>query len=235
MPKPLLALAALVVAAGTVNADYLTPDSILRPPPATYPGDGSTPVNQADYVTTQYAALGLLFPVRELSPTVTYTTAVASVNGVNAWAPVLTTGPGITFPGGLAMDAVGIVVGDFNHPVASVAVDLALQGNARAWLTGFRGDGSSVFASVDATTGLHHLSVDGGGFVEFSAGVFPNLSIPPISELPVDFSPFAWGVAGVDIPGRPVFTVPEPGSLVLAALGALGLLARRARASRPKR
>ena len=89
MPRSILALMALAVAAAPATADHITPDSIVRPPPATYPGIAGTPVNEHDYVTTQYAALGLVFPVRALTPQVTYATAVASVNGVDVWTAVL--------------------------------------------------------------------------------------------------------------------------------------------------
>src|SRR3954452_21545470 len=94
MSRPLLALAALALAAAPATADYITPDSILRPPPATHAGASGTPVAEADYVTTQYASLGLVFPVRVLTSDVTYAAAVASVGGVNAWTAVLRYGPG---------------------------------------------------------------------------------------------------------------------------------------------
>src|SRR4051794_39251998 len=113
MPRSMLALAALTLAATTATADPITPDSLLRPPPATYPGVAGTPVDEADYVTTQYADLGVVFPVRALSPQVSYATAVASVEGVNVWAAVLRSDFGAGASSALTMDGVGVVMGAF--------------------------------------------------------------------------------------------------------------------------
>ena len=117
------------------------------------------------------------------------------------------------------MDSVGNVLGAFTRATDSVAVDLVWQGKATGWLAAFRADGSFVDTSVDGGTGTHRLTLDGGGFVEFGAGVFPDFMAPGPP-------PFAWGVAGVEISNQPVHTAPEPGALVLAGLGVLGLIAR---------
>src|SRR3954451_7373140 len=125
MPRSLLALAALTLAAAPATATYITPASASHPPAATFDGSTWSPVAEADYVTTQYAALGLTFPVRVLTPQVTYATALASVQGVNVWAAVLRYGfDDGTSVSGVTMDGVGVVVGDFTQPADSVAVDL---------------------------------------------------------------------------------------------------------------
>jgi hypothetical protein len=217
MPRPFLALAALILAAVPATAGYITPDSIVRPPPATYPGVAGAPVAESDYVTTQYAGLGIVFPVRVLTPNVTYTTAIASVNGVNTWASVLRYSVGAGVTSMLTMDGLGTVTGDFTRPTTSVAVDMVWQGNALGILSAFRADGGSADSVLDAGTGAHRLSVSGNGLTEFSASVVPDLGS-------TDTSPFAWGVVGVETPGVPTQTTPEPGAFVLAAMGLLGLV-----------
>jgi hypothetical protein len=228
MPRSVLALAAFILAAAPATAGYITPDSIVRPPPATYAGVAGTSVAESDYATTQYAGLGIVFPVRVLTPNVTYATAVASVNGVNTWASVLRYSFGAGATSALTMDGLGTVTGDFTHPTSSVAVDLIWQGNALGILSAFRADGSWVDSSVlDAGTGAHRLSLSGDGLTEFSASVVPDLGS-------TDTFPFAWGVVGVEIPGVPPQRTPEPGAFVLAALGMLGLVTGYARSSRAK-
>jgi hypothetical protein len=228
MPRPLLALAVSLVAAVPATAAYITPDSIVRPPPTTYPGVAGTPVAESDYVTTQYAGLGVVFPLRVLTPNVTYATAIASVNGVNVWAGVLRydTGGGAT--SSLTMDALGNVTGDFIHATSSVAVDFVWEGSALGILSAFRADGSTEDAVLDAGTGTYRLSLGGGGFTWFSASVTPDLG-------DVGTRPFAWGVAGVEIPGAPTPTAPEPGALALAVTGMLGLATLYARSARANR
>jgi hypothetical protein len=201
----MLALAAIALAVAPTTADYITPDSILRPPLATYAGVAGTSVDEGDYVTTQYAGLGIIFPMRVLTPQVTYATAVASVEGVNVWAPVLRSDFGGGVSSVLAMDAIGNVTGTFAKPTASVTVDLVWQGNATGSPAAFRADGSSLFTSVEGGTGTHRLTLEGGELVSFGVGGFPDLG-PPGDP------PFAWGVAAVQFPGGPVQTAPEPGA-----------------------
>ena len=143
MSRFMIALAALALVATPAIADYITPDSIPNPPPAsTHDGVGWTPVGQADYVTIQYADL-VFFPVRVLTPEVTSATAIASVSGVNVWTAVLSYGVGAS-SGVPTMDFLGHVVGTFTQPVDSVSVDVVLQGR---WMFGglsaLRADGSS--------------------------------------------------------------------------------------------
>jgi hypothetical protein len=228
MPRPLLALAASLLAAVPATAAYITPDSIVRPPPATYPGVAGTPVAESDYVTTQYAGLGVVFPVRVLTPNVTYATAIASVNGVNVWAGLLRYDTSAGATGSLTMDALGSVTGNFIHPTSSVAVDFVWEGSALGILSAFRADGSVEDAVLDAGTGSHRLSLSGGGFTWFSASVTPDLG-------DVGTRPFAWGVARVEIPGIPKPTAPEPGALAIALTGILGLATLYARSARANR
>lgn len=220
MPRPMLALAALALAAAPATADYITPDSVPHPLPSTFDGVMWSPVAEADFATTQYAALGLTFPVRVLTPQVTYATAVALVQGVNAWAAVLRYSfDDGTVSAGVTMDAVGVVVGDFTQPAGSVAVDLVLQGDAFLSVTAFRADGSSQSTFTNGGTGTHRFTLEGDGFVGFAAGASPDFTAS--ADVP-----FAWGVAAVEVRPAVAQAVPEPGTIVLAALGALGLMAR---------
>src|SRR5262245_40036360 len=107
MPRPLLAPASLTLAAAPATADYIAPDSILRPPPATHAGVSEALVTEADYVTDPYAGLGLIYPVRVLTSNVTYAAAVAIVGGVNVWTALLRYGSGAGAVSALTMDVVG--------------------------------------------------------------------------------------------------------------------------------
>src|SRR5262249_27031957 len=88
----LLAASAAVtlgLAARPARAALITPDSILRPPPAAVGSANLTPITSAaDLVNTQYAALGLTFPAAPGTvPGLGPATAITSIGGVAVWAP----------------------------------------------------------------------------------------------------------------------------------------------------
>jgi hypothetical protein len=207
-----------IFAASAARADLITPDSIPNPPAAVASADG-TPVPSGSLVTTQYTGLGLNFT----------DAAITRLNGATVWVPV----DPQAMP---ASSAVGWPPGPFPPPQISYG----------PWIPGgnFVVPGTTKPTSVYSMTleivgrsvvvdawGLHGVAVGavgpngigphGGSLYTLSGGnisafdVFVPVMDPPDTNYP------AWGIASVSFTNH-----PEPSSLVLAGLGALGLAAR---------
>ena len=96
------------------------------------------------------------------------------------------------------------------------------------------GDGVNHYLSVHVLDGgwlddevgqvLDNLTIDSGGYYELSA-----LNSPPGAPEPVEQGAFDGGVGASALPASPVQGVPEPGSISLLLLSALGMLGRRNR------
>src|SRR5262245_17877212 len=172
MLRSILALAGLAVAAANASADYVTPDSILWPPQATYPGTEGTPVDRADWVTTQYSSLGLTFPTMAITPEIAYGTGVASVQGANVWSPLVSSfdGPGhsVSKLGFLA----GFVEVGLTRPADSLAVDVVWAGTAEWFdVVAYTANNGCFSIQMEGGTGPRRISLAGGeaggGFVSF--------------------------------------------------------------------
>jgi len=217
------------LAVPTAWADVITPDSIAKPPPAVGWADG-TRVYANNLVTAQYAGLGLDFARGA---------AITRLNGVNVWAPtqpvpqpfvrIIPGGPPLPFPvarisyNGTWAGGNFVVPGTLT-PTTSSSVTLEIVG--RPVGVGFFNPSGGLLGT--ATVG--GMGPHGGELYTFtrsgisSFSVFAPVIDPPlgVASPTVAFNP-AWGVAEVSF--TPAHA-PEPSSLVLVGLGALGLAAR---------
>lgn len=195
------------VTLSAARAEMITPDSIPNPPNAVGSASG-TPISMNNMVTTQYAGLGMNFN----DPVIT------SLKGVPVWVSVnypagVNVGPTVDY----ALSSVG---GSFQvpgttkgiHP-SSVTFDLIGNPGTPKFLVG--GDIglplniTPVSQSTPGPDGGHLWTVTGPGI--YSVYVSSTANNSP------------WGVSEVSFTPA---TAPEPSSLVLAALGTLGLAAR---------
>jgi len=221
--------AVLTMAAEEVRADVITPASIAHPPAAVGWANG-TPIYANNLVTAQYAGLGLNF---------TGGAAITNLNGVNVWAPTeplqqplirsIPGGPPLHFPvarvsyngtwGGASFVQPGT-----QTPTTVSSVTLEILGRP-VTVDLFNAQGQLMSAASLGGTGLH-----GGQLYTFTGSAISSFSVfaPVIDPPPGAASPTmainpAWGVAEVSF--TPAHA-PEPSSLILAGLGALGLATR---------
>jgi hypothetical protein len=214
---------AFALAAPFARGSLITPDSIPNPPQAVGSGGIFTPVPSGDLVTTQYTRLGLNFSSLANGST----TAITTINGVNVWTPAIqyTLPPFLggghvseISPGGWAGGS--FVVPGTLTPAKVSSVSLELLGS--------RGI-VDFFNTSDRLLGTGKLSGIGphGGFLyTFTNPDIQSFSIPAFTGEGGQAYP-AWGPTGAV--AQISFTSsssPEPSSLVLAALGALGLAGR---------
>jgi hypothetical protein len=217
--------AVLTMAAEEVQADVITPASITHPPGAVGWANG-TPVYANNLVTTQYAGLGLNYASGA---------AITNLNGVNVWAPTepllrplirtIPGGPPLPFPvvrisyngtwGGASFVQPG------TQTAASVSsVTLEILGRP-VTVDLFNAQGKLMGTASLGGMGLH-----GGQLYTFTGSGISSFSVvAPVIDPPrgaMAINP-AWGVAEVSF--TPAHT-PEPSSLILAGLGALGVAAR---------
>jgi len=221
--------AVLTMAAEEVRADVITPASIAHPPAAAGWANG-TPVYTNNLVTTQYAGLGLNFASGA---------AITNVNGVNVWAPtesllrplsrIIAGGPPLHFPvarisyNGTWGGASFVQPGTQMPPTVS-SVTLEILGRP-VTVDVFNAQGQLMGAASQGGTGLHGgqlYTFTGSGISSFSV-LAPVIDPPPGAASPTMAINPAWGVAEVSF--TPAHA-PEPSSLILAGLGALGLAAR---------
>jgi hypothetical protein len=189
-----------------------------------------TPVYANNLVISQYAGLGLNF--RD-------TAAITSLNGVNVWAPtqLLVTPLIRTVPGGSPppfpvatisyngpWNGASFVQGGTGTPTTVSSVTLEILGRP-VTVDLFNAHGLLMGAASLGGTGLH-----GGRLYTFTGSDISSFSVfaPVIDPPPGAASPMmainpAWGVAEVSF--TPAHA-PEPSSLILAGLGALGIAAR---------
>ncbi len=196
-----------IFATQAARAGMITPDSIPNPPSAVASAQG-TNLYANNYVSNQYAAVGLEFSSGA---------AITRLNGVPVWAPI-----------GVAVNAVGAI--DYAHTIFGRLVALGTLNPTTA---------SSVSVeTISLSSGTPGLGVDGlnGGALNNIVPVLQNTPGPHggqvwtftgtgISAVWVAASdtPGTWGIAEISFTPA---SAPEPSSLVLAGLGALGLATR---------
>jgi PEP-CTERM motif-containing protein len=196
-----------VFTAPTARAGMITPDSIPNPPSAVASAQG-TNLYANNYVSTQYAAVGLEFSSGA---------AITRLNGIPVWAPI-----------GVAINAMGAI--DYAHTIFGRLVALGTLNPTTV--------SSLSVEIISLYSGTPGLGVDGlnGGTLNNLVPVLQNTPGPhggqvwtftgsSISAIWVAASdtPGTWGVAEISFTPA---SAPEPSSLILAGLGALGLAAR---------
>lgn len=215
-------VAAFVFAASTAQAEWITPNSIANPPAAVASANG-TPVYPSNLVSSQYAGLGLDFG--------NSATAITHLNGVSVWAPV-------EMPYGTSSGMINYFKQGFgaylntltnraNMTVSSLTVEtIGNPGFLSLHVYGQYGpyvplNITPVVQSIPGTNDERLWKFTGSGIWSFSASVAP----PPGYAHPGMAINAPWGVAAVSF-APPAGDTPEPSSLVLAGLGALGMAAR---------
>ncbi len=225
-----LALAALVFLAPAIRAEMITPDSILRPPPAVGSANG-TPVYANNLVTNQYMAVGLNFS--------NSSTAITRLNGMAVWAPVETGGStGVGVPGGGASGSMisTPLMGVVNYyapwfgaslespftrtPLTVTSLTIETVGNMNPlWLRvyGQNGQELNITPVIQTDGNVRNWEFTGAGITSFAVVPPPGLEVA--QQLNAN-----WGIAAVSF--KPLLgQAPEPSSLVFAGLGVLGLAA----------
>lgn len=223
-----------VLASPVARAEMITPNSISNPP-STVGSANSTPVFVSNFVTTQYAGLGLNFSSGA---------AITNMNGVSVWAPTemlaepdsrIAGAPPPNLPAaqlsyyGRWSGVSFVQPGTLKSAAAtSLALEIIGQQNLAISVTYA---GSKVPVAIptsgriasEANGGVLYTIPAGPGITSFSIYAPPPI-LPPGQAHPAALINPAWGVASVSFTTA---TAPEPSSLVLAGLGALGLAARR--------
>ncbi len=220
-------VAAFGLAASTVRAEMITPDSIPNPPASVNSANG-TSVALGNLVNTQYKGLGLNF---------TSGAAITNLNGVSVWAPTemlaqpasrVAGGPPVNYPSaqisyyGVWSGAHFVEPGTLRAAVAtSLSLDIIGRQNIGIWVTY-----AHTTTPVGRPASIEVASAPNGGVV-YTIPAIPGItSFSIFAPVPVD-PPMSgnpeWGVAGVSFT---LASAPEPSSLILAGLGVLGLAAR---------
>lgn len=214
------------LAVSSARAEMITPDSIAHPPGTVGSANG-TPVYLNNFVYTQYKGLGINFGSGA---------TITSLNGVSVWAPTeMLAQPSIGVAGApppnppvAQIQYAGnwsgvnfVQPGTLKSAVAtSLSVEIIGQQNVGIRVTYA---GSKVPVGIPAYIGVTS-EPNGGLLYTFPAG--PGITsfsvFAPANGVQTASTP-AWGVAEVSYT---VASAPEPSSLVLAGLGALGLAAR---------
>lgn len=193
---------AFVLSAAAARADLIAPNSISDSPNAVA-SSGGTPVYANNLVTTQYDGLGLRF---------VNGTAITQLNNTPVWAPItLTPHPTISYTfWGVGMNFVS--PGSLRSTtVTSLTVDtIGLTGTPDLVVDSLYGRQLNIDPVVQpGPDGSQMWTFNGSGIGSFGVSPSPSQN-------------GAWGVAAVSVTPA---TAPEPSSLVLAGLGALGLVA----------
>jgi hypothetical protein len=211
---------AFAITAPVARAGMITPDSIPSPPSAVA-SDQGTPVYLSNVVTSRYKGLGLNFSSGA---------AITNLNGTSVWAPIeWGAHPGSSIVGGPPG----------NYPAAQISYSGTLSGSivspgslnpttVSSLTVDIIGNGSFPLPSL-----LMHVYGDNGQMLHITpligyiAGlqewVFTGPGISSFSVAPITTSSPSWGIEDVSFSKA---TTPEPSSLVLAGLGALGLATR---------
>jgi hypothetical protein len=215
---------AFVLLTPSVRADLITPDSITNPPAAVGSADGAPIPSAANLVTTQYAGLGLNF-----LNSGQLMTAITTLNGVKVWVPGSAIGspPFVKNPpvgainySGLYMGGGFVLPGTLTRTTASsfTLEMIGGQGSVDALDSNGQLLGAAYATTGKGPHGGQMYTFTGPGISSFT--VFHPILDPIASGIP---SPAPWGVAEIEFTPS---TTPEPGSLLLAGLGALGLAIR---------
>ncbi|HTU18299.1 MAG TPA: PEP-CTERM sorting domain-containing protein [Gemmataceae bacterium] len=207
---------ALAVALGlsvtAAQAEMITPESIPNPPSAVGSANG-TPISMNNIVISQYAGLGMNFN----GP------AITSLNGVPVWVAVnfpagVNVGPTVDYANSLGQYvSVGgsFVVPGTSQPLSPSSVTFDLIGNPgtpKFNVGGYNGMPLSITPVLQSTPGA-----DGGQlWTVTGTGIYSVYVSSTANNSP-------WGVSEVSFTTA---SAPEPSSLVLAGLGALGLATR---------
>ena len=209
---------AFALAASAARAEMITPNSIPNPPSAVGSANG-TPVYANNIVTTQYAGMGLNIGGA----------AITSLDNISVWAPIGVSAPIGVHPG------IGIVSG-----ISPINYAATLGGS-------FVSLGSSIPTTVSSLT-LTTFGINGTPTLEVNGLNGQPLNIVPVlqsnpepfatqvwtytgpgissfSISPSSSQTGAWGVSGISFTPATA-TAPEPSSLLLAGLGALGMAGR---------
>ncbi|HEY7425626.1 MAG TPA: PEP-CTERM sorting domain-containing protein [Gemmataceae bacterium] len=228
-----LALAvAFGFAASAARADVITPDSIANPPSAVGSANG-TSVYAGNLVTGQYAGMGLHFGSGA---------AITNLNGVNVWAPTemlaqpashIAGVPPVNLPAAQisyygTWGGASFVVPGTTAPAVATSLSVEIMGNPLASVLVHYANNpgvaipASIVVASEPNGGRLYTFQPGPGITSFSVFA-PVIDPPPGAASPAMAINPAWGVAEIS------FTLahaPEPSSLVLAGLGAIGLAAR---------
>ncbi len=206
---------AFVSTAPVARAGMITPDSIPNPPSAVASANG-TPVYLSNYVGLQYKGLGLIFPGGS---------AITQLNGVAVWTPVSPPPRQGESSSSGSIDYAWRLAGSLVSPgslnsmtVSSLSVEILSNNPMSMSVYGFNGQRLNISPVIKSTAGVQDWTFTGPGISSFSAVV-----APPIGAHPEAITNSAWGVAGVSLSPA---SAPEPSTLVLAGLGALGLATR---------
>jgi hypothetical protein len=206
---------AISITAPAARAELITSDSIPNPPSAVSSANG-TPVSTGNAVIGQYSGFGLLFP---------WETAITRLNGVSVWAPVNSPADqtGQLSKGAIIYHEGWGVLGRIVRPislnpttVSSLTVKILGSSSVSVHVYGYGPNGHllNITPSVGSIAGEQDWTFSGPGIGSFYATQDATSSSP-------------WGVAAASLAPAPTpEPLPEPGGLVLAGLGALGLASR---------
>ncbi len=197
--------------APVAQAGMITPDSIPNPPSAVSSANG-TPVYANNLVTTQYAGLGLNFS----------DTTITRLNGISVWAPVApvsdNSSSGILSYFGSWTGGKFVMPGSSN-PTTISSLSVEVLGKNLGFMLSVYGPNAQqlnllpVLQSHPGPHGGQVWTFTGSGIASFS-GIIPTADGLPNPS---------WGVAEISFTPS---SAPEPSSLVLAGLGALGMATR---------
>lgn len=196
------------------QADMITPNSIPSPPIFVSSANG-TPLYGGNYVTTQYSGLGLNYP---------WQSAITRLDGISVWAPV---SPPSDLPGQSSRGTIdyshGSVFGTIVSPislnpttVSSLTVGILGSPSASVSVYGYGPNGRLLYLTphIQSIAGVQDWTFTGPGIGSFFAAQSATNSQP-------------WGVAEVSLTPAPTpEPAPEPTGLILAGLGALGMVTR---------
>lgn len=198
---------AVALATSTARAEMITPDSIPNPPSAVGSAAG-TIVDPSNIVANQYTGLGLNF---------NSFTAISHLNGNSVWVPVFTAGGGKgSIPpqtvGYGGIDAGFVSLGTSNPTIVS-SFSVNIVGNQPLSMSVYGVNGVPINNITPVIQSLPGSQV----------WTFTGLGMSSFSVVPTTMNSSPFGISGVSVTTA---NTPEPSTLILAGLGALGLATR---------